>query len=195
MHHGRSPPPYTFVTGNPIFSPKIWSKSVVHGSDPFTEETITTIPPSITTTHHDGGLPSPLSYTLADNNTPLPSMPTQCLRQNLRERHRFWNDGWTNWEAVQLADKLEVKQAMVKADWEWCWKKLEEQFKWIHEILLLDLDDDDQEQARRDACTRERYNADVSQMAKEMDMAPYSPSPSPSLLGSPTKEPAQRKSR
>jgi hypothetical protein len=32
-------------------------------------------------------------------------------------------------------------------------------------------------------------------MAKEMDMLPYSPSPSSSLLGSCTKEPAQRKWR
>jgi hypothetical protein len=32
-------------------------------------------------------------------------------------------------------------------------------------------------------------------MAKEMDMLPYSPSPSPSLLGSHTKEPACRKWR
>jgi hypothetical protein len=32
-------------------------------------------------------------------------------------------------------------------------------------------------------------------MAKEMDMLPYSPSPSPSLLGSRTKDSAQRKWR
>jgi hypothetical protein len=77
--HGCSPHPYTFVTGNPIFSPKFWSKSMVHGQDPFEDalkRPITTIPPSITTRHHDGGLPSPLSYTLADDDSPLPSMPT-----------------------------------------------------------------------------------------------------------------------
>ncbi len=31
---------------------------------------------------------------------------------------------------MQLADKLEAKRALVKADWD-CWKKLEEQFKKI----------------------------------------------------------------
>jgi hypothetical protein len=118
-------PPYTFVTGNLNFPSKIWSKSVVHSPDP-SEDTlkrcITTILPSITTTHHDGGLPSPLSYTLADDNPPLPSIPTQHSRQSLRDRHLFRNDGWTKWEAVQLADELEAKQEMAKADWE-CWKE------------------------------------------------------------------------
>ena len=94
---------------------------MVHSPDPL-EDTlkrpITTIPPSITTTHHDGGLPSPLSYTLADDDPPLPSTCTQRSRQNLRERGRFRNDGWTKREAVQLADELEAKQAMVKADWQ-----------------------------------------------------------------------------
>ncbi len=83
---------------------------------------------------------------------------------------------------------------MAKADWE-CWKKLEKQFKQIHGLFLFDLDDNNQEQACQDVCTRERYNADVSQMAKEMDMLPYSPSPSPSLLGSHAKDSAQRKWR
>ncbi len=95
---------------------------------------------------------------------------------------------------MQLADKLEVKQAMLNADWE-CWKKLEKQFEQNHRLFLFDLDDNNQEQASQDTCTRERYNADVSIMAMEMDMLPYSPSPSPSLLGSRTKEPAQRKWR
>jgi hypothetical protein len=75
-----------------------------------------TIPSLITTTHHDGGLPSPLSYTPADDDPPLPSMPTQRLQKKLRERRRFQNDGWAKWEAVQIADKLEAKQAMEKAD-------------------------------------------------------------------------------
>ncbi len=94
---------------------------------------------------------------------------------------------------MQLADELQAKQAMTKADLE-CWKKLEEQFEQIHGLFLFDLDVDDQEKACRDACTRERDNADVSQMAQEMDMSPYSPSPSPSLLGSHTKD-SQRKWR
>ncbi len=38
---------------------------------------ITTVLPSITTAHHDGGLLSPLSYTLADDNLSLSSIPTQ----------------------------------------------------------------------------------------------------------------------
>jgi hypothetical protein len=109
--HGCSPPPYTFVNG--IIS----SKSVVHSPDPFKDalmRPITTIPPSITTTHHDGSLPSPLSYTLADDDPPLLSMPTQHSQQNLRERHQFQNDGGTKWEAVQLAGKLEGKKIMAK---------------------------------------------------------------------------------
>ena len=110
---------------------------------------ITTVPPSITTTHHDGGLPSTLSYTLADDDPSLPSMLTQRSRQNVWDRRLFWNDGWTKWEAVQLADELEAKQEMVKADWE-CWKKLEEQFKQIHEPFLFDSDEDDQDEACQD---------------------------------------------
>jgi hypothetical protein len=110
--HGRSPPPYTCITGDLNFLPKIWSKSVVYGPDPFKDTLkrhITTIPPSITTTHHDGGLPSPLSCALTHDDPPLPTTPTQHLRKILRERHLFQNNGWTNWEAVQLTDKLEVK--------------------------------------------------------------------------------------
>ncbi len=84
-----------------------------------------TIPPLITTAHHDDGFPSPLSYTLANDNPPLPSMPTQHLQQNLRERRQFRNDGWIKWETVQLANKLEAKQAMEKADWK-RWKIYEE---------------------------------------------------------------------
>ena len=122
---GPCPPPYTFVTGDLNFPSKIWSKSVVHSADP-SEDTlkrpITTVPPSITTTHHDGGLPSPLSYTLADDDPPLPSIPNQRSRRNLRDRRLFRNDGWTKWEAVQRADKLEAKREIVNADWE-CWKE------------------------------------------------------------------------
>ncbi len=126
--HGHPPPPYTSVTGDLNFLPKIWSKSVVHSLD-LSKDTlkrcITTVLPSITTTHHDGGLFSPLFHTLADDNPPLPSIPTQRLRQNLRDRHLFQNNGWTKWEAVQLADELEAEQKMMKADSE-CWKKIED---------------------------------------------------------------------
>ncbi len=65
---------------------------MLHGPDLFKDalkRSSTTIPPSITTTHHDSGLPSPFSYTLADDNPPLPCVPTQLLQQNLRERRQF----------------------------------------------------------------------------------------------------------
>jgi hypothetical protein len=78
--YGHSPPPYTFVTGNLNFLPKLLSKSVVYGPDPFEDalkRSITTTPPSITTTHHNGGLSSPLSCALANDNPPIPSTPTQ----------------------------------------------------------------------------------------------------------------------
>jgi hypothetical protein len=90
--HGRSPPPYTVVTGHLNFLPKFLSKSVVYGPDPFEDalqRPVTTFPPSITTTYHDGGLPSQLSCTFADDNPPLSSTPNQRLRQNLREQHLF----------------------------------------------------------------------------------------------------------
>ncbi len=108
--HGRPPPPYTSVTDNLNFLPKIWSKTVVHSLDPSKDtlkRPITTVLPSITNAHHDGGLPFPLSYTLANDNPPPPSIPTQRPRQNLRDRRLFWN-WWTKWEAVKLADELEA---------------------------------------------------------------------------------------
>ncbi len=64
-----------------------------------------------------------------------------------------------------------------------------------HGLLSFDLYDNDQEQAHQDACTRERCNVDVSQMAKEMDMLPYSSCPSPQQCGSHTKTSAQREWR
>ena len=142
--HGGSPLPYTFDTCNLNFLPKIWSKSMVHSPD-LSKATlmrrITTALPSITTTHHDGGFPSPLSYTLADDDPLPPSIPTQRSRQNLKERRLFRNNGWTKWEAVQLADKFETKQEMEKADWE-CRKKLEQQFEQIHGPFFFDSDED-----------------------------------------------------
>jgi hypothetical protein len=186
--HGGSSPPYTFDTCDLNFLPKIWPKSMVHSPD-LLEDTlkrpITTIPPSITTTHHDGGLPSLLSYTLADDNPPLPSMRTQRSRQNLRERRQFRNDGWTKWEAVQLADELEATREMVKGDWE-CWKKSEEQ---------SDSDEDDQDKTCQDKRIRWRWNVDPLQHAQEMDMLPYSLSLPPKAWVSGTKSSAQRKRR
>jgi hypothetical protein len=183
--HGGSPPPYTFNFCDLNFLPK----SMVYSPEPL-EDTlkrpITTIPPSITTTHHDGGLPSPLSYTLANDNHPLSYTRTQCSRQNLRERRRFRNKGWTKWEAVQLTDELEATREMVKADWE-CWKKLEERFS--------DLDEDDQDEARRDKRMRQRWNVDPLQHAQEMDMSPYSLSLPTTAWVSGTKSSAQRKRR
>jgi hypothetical protein len=156
--HGRSPPPYTSVTGDLNYLPKIWSKSVVHSLDPSKDtlkRRITTVLPSITTAHHDGGLPSPLSYTLADDGPPLPSIPTQRSRKNLRDRSLFRNDGWTKWEAVMLADELEAERDMMKAEWE-CWKKIEERFERIHGHCLFDSDEDDQDEAHQDKRIRQR---------------------------------------
>ncbi len=154
-----------------------------------------TVPPLITTTHRDGCLPSLLSYILANDDPPLPSMPTQGWQQNLRERHQFRNDGWTKWEAVQLADKLEAKQAIEKADWE-CWKKLEEGFEQFHGFFLFDLVDDNQEDAHQDERIRQRWTVKLLQHGQEMDMPPYSsPSPSPQQRGSCTKTSAQRKQK
>jgi hypothetical protein len=154
-----------------------------------------TIPPLITTTHHDGVLPSPLSYTLSNDDPPLPSMPTQRPRQNLRKRHQFRNDGWKKWEAGQLTVKLEAKRAMEKADWK-CWKKLEEGFEQFQGLFLFHLVDDDQEDACQDERIRQRWTVKLSQHGQEMDMLPYSsPSPSPQQRGSCTKTSAQRKQK
>jgi hypothetical protein len=118
--HGGSPPPFTFDTRDLNFLSKNWSKSMVHSPDLFGDalkRPITTIPPSITTAHHDGGLPSPF-----DDNPPSPSTHTQCSRNFLRERHHIQDGGWTKWEAVQLTDKLEAKQDIEKAKWD-LWKE------------------------------------------------------------------------
>jgi hypothetical protein len=115
---GPCPPPYTFVAGDLNFPSKILSNSVVHSVDSSKDtlkRPITIVPPSITTTHHDGGLPSTLSFTITDNDPPLPSIPNQRSRQNLRDRRLFRNDGWTKWEAVQLADELEATREMVNS--------------------------------------------------------------------------------
>jgi hypothetical protein len=151
MLHGCSPPPYTSVTGDLNLLQKIWSKSMIHSPDPNKDtlkRCITTVPPSITTTHHDGGLPSPLSYTLADNNPPLPFMPTQHSRLNLRDRHLFQIYGWTKWDAVQLADELDAKQEMVKMEWK-NWKEAEKRYEQLVSLplLLSDSDDDGQNEA------------------------------------------------
>ena len=169
--HGGSPPPYTFDTCDLNFLPKIWSKSVVLGTDPLEDalkRPSTTIPPSITTTHHDGGLPSPLSYTLADDDPPLPSTVPKRSRRNLRERNIFRNDGWTKWEAVQLADELEAKRSKAKADWE-CWKEAEKQ----REALDLQINgpflfewDDLSEEALRDADKRLRQRRNAYELRK-----------------------------
>jgi hypothetical protein len=106
----------------------------------------------------------------------------------------IFNVGWTKWEAVQFADELEANQEMKKADWE-CLKKLEDLSDQINGPFFSKLDNDDQEQARWDTCTRERWNSDFMQMAKDMDMLPYSPSPYPQQLGSCTKDSNQWKQR
>ena len=120
----------------------------------------------------------PIFYIIMNNN--------QCWCQTLRERHHFQNDAWPKWEAVQLAYKLEAKWAMVTADWE-CWKKVEEGFKNIHVLILFDLDDDDQEDAHWDERIRSRWTVELLQHGQDMDMLPYSPSPSPQQCRSHTK--------
>ncbi len=87
---------------------------------------------------------------------------------------------------MQLADELEAKREMVKADWK-CWKKLEQQFS--------DSDEDDQDEARRDERMRQRWNVELLQHAQEMDMSPYSLSLPPTAWVSGTKTSAQRKRR
>jgi hypothetical protein len=110
--HDRSPPPYTFVTSNLNFLSKIWSKSVVHSPDPFKnalKRAITNIPPSITTTHHDGSLPSPFALRPCQQrpSPPFPSTLTQRLMQNLRDSFEMTArqngngrqcSSWTNWK-------------------------------------------------------------------------------------------------
>ncbi len=190
----RLSPPYPFVTGDLYFLPKIWSKSLVLGTDPFEDalkRPITTIPPSITTTHHDGGLPSPLSYTLADDEPPLPSTVPKRLRRNLRERNIFRKDGWTKWEAVKLTDELEAERDMMKADWE-CWKKIEERFERIHRPFLFDSDQDDKDEAHRDKRIQQRRNVDPLQHIIKVDMLLYSPYLPPTAWVSRTKNSAQR---
>ena len=81
--------------------------------------------------------------------------------------------GWTTWEAVQLANKLEAKQAMAKTDWE-CWKILEEGFGQFHGTFLFDLDDDDQEDARQDKRIKQRWTVKLLQHGQEMDVSHYS---------------------
>ena len=126
---------------------------MVHSQD-LSKDTLkrctTTVLPSIATTHHDGGLLSPLSYTLADDNPPLPSTPTQRSRQNLRDRRLFRIDGWTKWEAVQLADELDAKHEMVKMEWKY-WKEAEKQYEqlFLLPLLLSDSDDDGQNEAHQ----------------------------------------------
>ncbi len=152
---------------------------------------ITTAPPSITTTHHDGGLPPPLSYTLTNDDPPLPSMHTQRLRQNLRDRRLFQNNVWTKWEAVQLADNLEAKQNMEKIEWKY-WKEVEKQYEQLVllPLLLSDSDDDGQNEAHQYAwqCVKKRLNADPLQIAKEMVMLSPFLSLSPQQLVSHTKD-------
>ena len=122
---------------------------------------ITSAPSSITTIHHGhgGGLPSPLSYTLVDNSPPLSSTPTQPSKAKFKGKAPILKRLLTKWEAVQLADQLEAKQAMAKANWV-CWKKLEERVKQIHRPFLLDLDDDVQEDASHGMSTVATWTRD-----------------------------------
>jgi hypothetical protein len=95
---------------------------------------------------------------------------------------------------VQLADKLEAKQAMAKADWE-CWKKLEEGFKQYHGLFLCDLVDDDQEDAHQSERIRQRWTVELSQHGQEMDMLPYSSLSPPLNSAGPTPRPLLKGNR
>jgi hypothetical protein len=81
---------------------------------------------------------------------------------------------------------------MEKADWE-CWTILETQFEQIHGPFLFDMDDDDHDDAHRDERIEQRWNVELLQHAKEMDMLPYSLSPSTQQPRSCAKTSAQRK--
>ncbi len=93
---------------------------------------------------------------------------------------------------MQLVDKLEVKQEMAKAYWE-CWTKLEKKIVHIHGPFLLDMDDNDQDNAHQDERIEQRWTVELLQHAKEMDMLPYSPSTSTQQLRSCAKTSAQTK--
>ncbi len=56
--------------------------------------------------------------------------------------------------------------------------------------LFLELDDDDQEEARQDERIRRNWSLELSQHAQVMDMSPYSSSLSPQQHGSRTKNSA-----
>ncbi len=188
--HGRSPPPFTFVTGDLNFPPKIWSRSVVYGLDPFKDahkRPIPTIPPSITTTHHDGGLPSPLSWPLLMTTLPSPLPPLNV-----------WGKIWGNGFYFEVMVGQNGRLCSLQTNWKLnkdqeCWTKLEKQYRKTHGPFLFDTDDDDQDIACWDERIEQRWNVEVSQHAKEMDMSPYSPSPSTQQLRSCAKTSAQRK--
>ena len=145
---GRSHLPYTLVTGDLNLVPKNWSKSEVHSPDLYEDvcKIKRPIPPSHppSQTHIMSRLALPIILHPHWQNPPLPSEYNQCSRQNLREKHRFHNGGWTKWEAVQLMDKLEAKWEIKKAKWSFCKeadKGLEVLDLWINEQLLLERDD------------------------------------------------------
>jgi hypothetical protein len=139
-------------------------------------------------------LPSPLSYTLANDNPSLPTYPYSTCVAKFKGQAPIPKHGWTKWEAVQLADELEAEQEMMKADWE-CWKKIEERFERTHGPFLFDSDKDEQDKAGRDKRIRQRWNVDPLQHIKEMDMLLYPPSLTPTSWVSHTENSVQRNRR
>jgi len=90
---------FYYIGRNLCFTTQIWVKS----EEPF-KRRITAAPPSITTTHHDGGLPSTLSYTLANDNSPADERVSLSRGQATLERrtkkhahHSTWNCHVENW--------------------------------------------------------------------------------------------------
>jgi len=95
-----------------------------------------------TTLHHNHSswwrlaLPIVLHPRQRQPSTPLYTYST--FEAKFKGWRLFWNDGWTKWEAVQLADELKAKWEMVKADWE-CWKEadMQREAPWICKLMGL----------------------------------------------------------
>ena len=119
-----SPPPYTCIVDNfnlPTTIGQISLVSALIRAKPLFWDSprLFLPPPPQQNMMHDGGvLTSPSIFTLADDApslTPLSKKPTE---QNLRERCRWLNWGWTRWEAAMIADKLKVSWKKEKANHE-----------------------------------------------------------------------------
>ncbi len=89
---------------------------------------------------------------------------------------------------MQLADKLVVKPEMAKADWE-CWTKLEKKFEQIHGPILFDTDDNNQDDACQDEMIEQKWNMELLQHAKEVDVCCLTPHLPPTNSSGPAPRP------